>query len=311
MPAKRDVRWAMTHLAWTATRVRDGYRYVGGRVGFAIRTRGLPVHRVVEPIGERTRHTYSIAGGEAFTTAQMQQRWRIVERLYPARLTSLLDIGCCRGWFVVNAAMRPECERASGVDVVQGFIDAANDAKRVLKLGANVTFDYAFLDDVANDAARFRTPYQTIVLLNTYHYMFWGRVLREALAGPRLPAADAGGDLRGPRDLHEPARSPRVPGRHRRAGGGAPGLGRAVHRAAVPGGRGPLLRRRRARHDRPAAVVPDAQAADVSNKKRSRAGRARERSRVLIGGGRCDHTATASKSCANRFAVRLAALCLW
>ena len=34
--------------------------------------------------------------------------------------------------------------------------------------------DYAFLDDVANNPGQYRTPYQTIVLLNTYHYMYWG-----------------------------------------------------------------------------------------------------------------------------------------
>jgi hypothetical protein len=88
-------------------------------------------------------------------------------------VTSLLDIGCCRGWFVINAAMEQTCERATGVDVVQGFIDAANDAKRELKLD-KAQFEFAFLDDIAGDPVKFHTPYQTIVLLNTYHYMFWG-----------------------------------------------------------------------------------------------------------------------------------------
>src|SRR6185295_12927354 len=46
-------------------------------------------------------------------------------------------------------------------------------AKSLLKL-QNADFHYAFLDDIVNDAARFKPPYQTIVLLNTYHYMYWG-----------------------------------------------------------------------------------------------------------------------------------------
>lgn len=179
MASKNNLAAAKLQLAWTVTRVRDSVGYLRRRVRFRVETRGLPVHRINAPVGHRTRHTFWIAGDRTLTTAQMDQRWRLVERLYPARLTSLLDIGCCRGWFVVNAAMRPECERASGVDVVQGFIDAANDAKRVLKLDEKVRFDYAFLDDVAGDAERFRTPFQTIVLLNTYHYMFWGSAYSE------------------------------------------------------------------------------------------------------------------------------------
>src|SRR2546428_6408535 len=103
----------------------------------------------------------------------MDHRWKIVTALYPETLTSLLDIGCCRGWFVVQAAMRPECDKAVGIDVVQGFIDAANEAKRLLKLD-NALFDYAFLDDVAGRPEKYHTPFQTIVLLNTYHYMYWG-----------------------------------------------------------------------------------------------------------------------------------------
>jgi hypothetical protein len=159
---------------WALASLRDWAGYRRRRAAFHAETRGLPAHRIDEPLGHRTRHTYTVAGGKAFTTFQMDQRWQIVARLYPERLTSLLDIGCCRGWFVVQAALRPECERALGVDVVQGFIDAANDAKRHLELGDRVQFDYAFLDDVAGDAAKYRTPYQTIVLLNTYHYMYWG-----------------------------------------------------------------------------------------------------------------------------------------
>jgi hypothetical protein len=116
----------------------------------------------------------------------MDQRWQIVARHYPERITSLLDIGCCRGWFVIQAALRPECERALGIDVVQGFIDAANDASRLLKLEGKVQFDYAFLDDLVNDPQKYRTPYQTIVLLNTYHYMYWG----SAYSGKHWPDHD-------------------------------------------------------------------------------------------------------------------------
>ncbi len=167
-------RRAAMRAGWALSSLKDWTDYRRRRAQFKEKTRGLPVRKIEEPQGHRTRHTYRVAADEALTTFQMDQRWKIVSRLYPEKLTSLLDIGCCRGWFVIQAAKQPECERALGIDVVQGFIDAANEAKNLLNLGDKAQFHYAFLDDVAGDPQKYRTPYQTIVLLNTYHYMYWG-----------------------------------------------------------------------------------------------------------------------------------------
>jgi len=59
------------------------------------------------------------------------------------------------------------------VDVVHEFIDEANQAKQLLKLD-KAQFDYAFLNDLERDREKYRLPYQTILLINTYHYMYWG-----------------------------------------------------------------------------------------------------------------------------------------
>jgi hypothetical protein len=160
---------------WYFASFRAWRDYRRAHARFRSKTRCAAAVRVIEqPLGHRTRHVYTIADGEVCTTFQMDQRWRIVRRLYPPALTSLLDIGCCRGWFVIRAAMEPQCERATGIDVVPGFIDAANEAKRELKLDGKAQFEYAFLDRLAAEPEKFRTPYQTIVLLNTYHYLFFG-----------------------------------------------------------------------------------------------------------------------------------------
>jgi hypothetical protein len=164
----------VVRLGWQWETFKSWLSYLRRRKEFDAAARGKKIYEINEPTGHRNRHIYRITeDGKTFTTSQMDQRYRLVSRLYPERLTSLLDIGCCRGWFVVQAALRPECEKATGVDVVQGFIDAANKAKDLLKLD-KAQFDFAYLDDLASDPVRFRTPYQTIVLLNTYHYMYWG-----------------------------------------------------------------------------------------------------------------------------------------
>ena len=167
------VKRATMRANWALASLKDWSDYRRHKAEFNADVGGAAVHVIDQPVGHRTRHTYRIADRRAITTFQMHQRWKIVSSLYPPTLTSLLDIGCCRGWFVLQAAMQPQVEKALGVDVVPGFIDAANEAKTLLKLD-KAQFDYAFLDDLANNPDKYRTPYQTIVLLNTYHYMYWG-----------------------------------------------------------------------------------------------------------------------------------------
>ena len=181
MAFSRALDRAVRKLTWNAKSAVDLIDYRAATTRFREAANGGKVCRVDQPEGERTRHVYDFAesstpahGADRLrTTFGMHQRWRIVSRLYPDPLTSLLDIGCCRGWFVLQAAMRPGCEKAVGVDVVPGFIDAADAAKARVGLD-NAAFHHAFLDDIAGDAARFQTPFQTVLLINTYHYLYWG-----------------------------------------------------------------------------------------------------------------------------------------
>jgi len=160
------LRWyGVTFIYWLG--------YLRRRRAFHAAAKNTTVHHIDKPIGNRTRHIFQIADDRALSTNQMELRWKIVTSLYPKKLTSLLDIGCCRGWFIIKAAMLPECEAALGVDVVPEFIDAANEAKRLLKLD-KAQFEYAFLNDLERDRQKYRLPYQTILLINTYHYMYWG-----------------------------------------------------------------------------------------------------------------------------------------
>ena len=160
-------------FTWGLKSFGDWLGYRRHAAEFRKNAAGKTIKRIETPIGERTRHVYEIAGQDSLTTFGLHQRHDIVASFYPSPLRSLLDIGCCRGWFVVKASERPECEKATGIDVLPGFIDAANEAKAALNL-SKVDFHYAFLDDLLGNAAKFRTPYQVVLLLNTYHYMYWG-----------------------------------------------------------------------------------------------------------------------------------------
>src|SRR5688500_10738117 len=107
MPAHGTAQKLAMRAKWAVSSVRDWMKWRREHAAFEARTRDATKHQIEEPLGHRTRHVYTIANGEVSTTFQMDQRWQIVEKLYPEKVTSLLDIGCCRGWFVIKAAMRP------------------------------------------------------------------------------------------------------------------------------------------------------------------------------------------------------------
>jgi hypothetical protein len=122
-----------------------------------------------------SNHRYRIEGRRLVPSYKLYRRAQVVESLCSPGLTSLLDIGCCRGYYVFGAAGRPTCRAAVGIDVFEPFIRTAKQVQDHLG-AANVRFYLAGLDEVARDPAAFGGPFQTIVLIGTYHYVYWGSV---------------------------------------------------------------------------------------------------------------------------------------
>lgn len=123
--------------------------------------------------GYPSNHVYSVVDNDLVPCFQLFQRAKRVEPLYPARLTSLLDIGCCKGYYVLRAAQQPTCQRAIGIDIHKPFIDAGNKARDHLQIN-NADLRVAKLEDVQRDPAAFGGQFQTVILLGAYHYLFWG-----------------------------------------------------------------------------------------------------------------------------------------
>lgn len=117
--------------------------------------------------------------------SKLLQRWRRVRFLYPEPLDSLLDIGCSRGFYVLEAARRPTCRLAVGIDADPGAIALASEVKDLCGQ-RKASFHLAGLEDLAADPLSFGGPFQTVLLLNTYHYIFWGSAKKpEALPDHR------------------------------------------------------------------------------------------------------------------------------
>jgi hypothetical protein len=126
--------------------------------------------------GEPRNHDYQVHDRRLRPSFALYCRTRTFNALYPRPLTSFLDIGCCRGFYALQAGSMPQCRTAVGIDVYEPSIRSALKAKEYLG-ASNVSFHLSQLHEVAADPAAFGGPFQTVMLVGTYHYLFWGSSL--------------------------------------------------------------------------------------------------------------------------------------
>ncbi|MHC5062781.1 MAG: methyltransferase domain-containing protein [Planctomycetota bacterium] len=118
-------------------------------------------------------HGYRVVRGRMRPNAQLRRRWKKLRRLWPDPMESFLDLGCSKGFFVLASAAQHACKNALGIDVSEEPIRACREVQRSLGL-TNVRFELARLDQVAGDPEAFGAPFETVQLVNTYQYLFFG-----------------------------------------------------------------------------------------------------------------------------------------
>lgn len=123
--------------------------------------------------GYPNNHNYKIYKKKLLPSFQLYERLKLVTSLYPEGLESFLDIGCCKGFFVLDAAQRSHCQISAGIDVYEPFISISKKVKKYLNI-KNADFYLATLDEVSNRPEAYGGPFQTVLLIGTYHYLFWG-----------------------------------------------------------------------------------------------------------------------------------------
>ena len=129
-------------------------------------------------LGYPNNHNYVIDDGRLIPTFDLYWRTRLIESLYSSPVESLLDIGSARGWFVLRAAQRGDCTRAVGIDVYPPWIALSKKIAASLEL-SGATFHDAFLKDVFDRPGDFGAPFRNVLIINTYHYLFWGSGISE------------------------------------------------------------------------------------------------------------------------------------
>ncbi len=173
----------MAAIVSTRSRLFRAGSRLGNLFGYTtfLRRQGLSRHVTsqseeqlnTELSGYPSNHNYSIHGGKLVPGFQLYERWRQVAAVLPERLDSFLDIGCCRGFYVLQAARHPDCSLSVGVDVHEPFLATARKAGTQVGL-YGAAFHRASVDYVARHARSYGGPFRVTLLLGTYHYMFWG-----------------------------------------------------------------------------------------------------------------------------------------
>lgn len=104
---------------------------------------------------------------------KLNRRFRAIHNLYPQNLHSLLDVGCAQGGFVLDAALRWPDARLVGIDVLPRYTDLCQQVAQHLRL-KNTRFFMGHLHQFADRLADFEGPFQVVLLLNLYHYLYFG-----------------------------------------------------------------------------------------------------------------------------------------
>lgn len=126
-------------------------------------------------------HTYTSLADCLVPQQKLAVRVSGLSRYYPAPLTSLLDLSCSKGFFVFHAAAQPACERALGIDLSDECLDVCRLLNARFAHSSRVSFSKLTLPELAERIDDFGGPFQTVLLLNTYQYLFFGSTVAPAV----------------------------------------------------------------------------------------------------------------------------------
>lgn len=169
------IKATFPYRAGTALRTVAGYSALASVHARAFLGTPSPQEQHINALltGYPSNHIYRIHDKTLIPSLQLYERLWKVTRLWPATMESFLDIGSCKGYYTCLAAQKSTCRIAVGLDVDESFIRTSQQVSDHLGL-TNTRFHLTTIDKLANNPSAFDGPFQTILLIGTYHYLFWG-----------------------------------------------------------------------------------------------------------------------------------------
>ncbi len=123
--------------------------------------------------GYPSNHTYNIKNSRLIPKHKLAARYRKIRQLLPQNLTSIAEVGCSKGFFIFSGTAHLHCTRGLGIDVNQYDIEVCHWVKEKLA-NTRASFEIMQLHELAPRIEEFGGPFQTILILNTYQYLYFG-----------------------------------------------------------------------------------------------------------------------------------------
>ncbi len=120
-------------------------------------------------------HNYRVMRGKLKPSWRLKRRYKRISALYPRQLNSFCDIGSCKGYFCIQAALRGA--DTLGIDVDEADLTASRAVAEYFGL-PNIRFAYKTLTELASEGGAF----DVVQVINTYHYLYFGSGRAEACA---------------------------------------------------------------------------------------------------------------------------------
>lgn len=124
-------------------------------------------------LGYPSNHTYKIKNHTLIPKYKLATRYKKIRKLFPNHLTSLAEIGCSKGFFIFAASTYPHCNRGLGIDVNPYHIEICHWVKKTIG-NTRTSFTRMQLHELTSRIEEFGGPLQTVLILNTYQYLYFG-----------------------------------------------------------------------------------------------------------------------------------------
>jgi SAM-dependent methyltransferase len=112
-------------------------------------------------------HDYRVQGRTLLPCRKLERRWRRIRQLWPSSFDSFLDVGCSKGFFVLEAARLGA--DALGIDIHEQDLAACSAVRDHLEL-SGARFEHKTLEQLSSEPLSF----DLVHVVNTYHYLFFG-----------------------------------------------------------------------------------------------------------------------------------------
>jgi hypothetical protein len=168
---RRSVSGFRSALSFASFWARNSGNYIPAEFGISPDAQEKDINHLL--VGYPHNHKYALHKKKMLPSFQLYERHKLVASALPEKLVSFLDIGCCKGYYALNAALHPHCRVSAGIDIHEPFVSVSQKVREYLGL-KNAFFYLSDLEKVSGDPKAHGGPFQTILLIGTYQYLFWG-----------------------------------------------------------------------------------------------------------------------------------------